>query len=127
MKHIRRCGYWGQVGIGAGRVNCLGAQGGLPGGGDAGSMGPQVTQGGLPEEGFLKDVIDLFLKREEGREKERETNINQLPLIHTQPGTKPAAQACALARNRTSDLLLCETMTNQLRAGGGFFKQALNR
>ena len=35
---------------------------------------------------FLKDFIYLFLEREEGREKERERNINMwLPLMHHLP------------------------------------------
>ena len=43
---------------------------------------------------FFKDFIYLFLEREEGREKERERNIDvykryidQLPLAHPQLGT----------------------------------------
>ena len=32
---------------------------------------------------FLKYFIYLFLEREEGREKERERNVNQLPFICT--------------------------------------------
>ena len=55
---------------------------------------------------FFKDFIYLFLEREEGREKERERNIDvykryidQLPLAHPQLGTWPAAQACALTGN----------------------------
>ena len=34
-----------------GGVNCLGARGGLPGGGDAGPSDLGVTQGGLPGRG----------------------------------------------------------------------------
>ena len=46
-----------------------------------------------------------FLER--GREKERERNINVwLPLLHPQPGTWPATQACALTGNWTSDPLV---------------------
>ena len=57
----------------------------------------------------------LFLERGEGREKEREGNIYQLPLAHT---LTPATQACAQIRNRTSDLLLCGTTPNQLSHTG---------
>ena len=35
-----------------------------------------------------------------------EANINWLPLAHPQLGTWTATQACALTRNRTSDLLV---------------------
>ena len=49
---------------------------------------------------FLKDFIYLFLEREEGREKERERNINVwLPLVHPLLGTKPTTQACARTGN----------------------------
>ena len=49
---------------------------------------------------FLKYVIYLFLERGEGREKERERNINMwLPLDHLLLETWPATQACALTRN----------------------------
>ena len=46
---------------------------------------------------FLKDSIYLFLERWEGREKERERNINvRLPLARPLLGTWPATQAHAL-------------------------------
>ena len=46
---------------------------------------------------FLKDFIYLFFEREEGREKERERNINVwLPLAHSPVGTWPTTQPCAL-------------------------------
>ena len=49
---------------------------------------------------FLKRFIDLFLDRGEGREKERERNINVwLPLERPLLGAWPATQACALTRN----------------------------
>ena len=49
---------------------------------------------------FLKDFIYLFLERGEGREKERERNINVwLPLVCPTPGTWPATQACVLTGN----------------------------
>ena len=53
---------------------------------------------------FFKDFVYLFLERGEGREKEREKNINVwLPLTHPLLGTWPATQACALTVNRTGD------------------------
>ena len=46
---------------------------------------------------FKKDLFIYFLEREEGREKERERNINVwLPLMRPTLGTLPATQACAL-------------------------------
>ena len=54
-----------------------------------------------------KDFIYLFLERREGKEKERERNINGwLPLVHPQEGTQPATQACALTGNPTRDPLV---------------------
>ena len=58
----------------------------------------------------LKKIF-IFLERGDGREEERERNIDvgekhrsvassYLP----QPGTEPATQACALTRNQTGDL-----------------------
>ena len=42
---------------------------------------------------FLKDFIYLFLERVEGREKERERNINVwLPLVHPQRGWEDLAR-----------------------------------
>ena len=57
---------------------------------------------------FFKDIIYLFLEIEEGREKERERNINQWLLVRPQMGTWPAIQACALTRNQTGDPLVCD-------------------
>ena len=55
---------------------------------------------------FFKDFIYLYLEREEGREKEREKNINVWLLLTWPPlGTWPATQACALTRNWTSNPL----------------------
>ena len=49
----------------------------------------------------------LFLERGEGREKERERNINVwLPLTRPLLGTWPETQIHVLTRNRTSDPLL---------------------
>ena len=62
---------------------------------------------------FLKDYIYLFLEKGEGREKERERNIDMweihwLVASHTaQMGTWPATQACTLTGNRTSNLSVC--------------------
>ena len=47
----------------------------------------------------------LFSERGGGREKERERNINLLPLARLQWGTWPTTQACALTRSQTGDLL----------------------
>ena len=56
---------------------------------------------------FLKDFMYLFLERGEGREEERERNINVwLPLVHPLLGTWPATQAYALIGYRTSDPLV---------------------
>ena len=49
---------------------------------------------------LFKDFIYLFLERGEGREKERERNINVwLPLAFPLLGAWPATQACALTGN----------------------------
>ena len=56
---------------------------------------------------FFKVFIYLFLERGERRDKERERNINVwLPLTWPPLGTWPAAQACALPGNQTSDPLV---------------------
>ena len=48
----------------------------------------------------FKDFISLFLERREGREKERERNINVwLPLEHSLLETWPTTQACGLTGN----------------------------
>ena len=44
----------------------------------------------------------------------RERNIHWLPLPHHQPGTWPAAQACALTGNQISDPLVCKQLLNPL-------------
>ena len=60
---------------------------------------------------FFKD----FLNRREGREKERERNINVLLLLaHPQPGTCPATQACALTGSQTNDPLVRRPVLNPL-------------
>ena len=64
---------------------------------------------------FFKDFIYLFLERGEGREKERERNINVwLPLTRPQLGTWPATQACALTGNQTSGPLVRRPALNPL-------------
>ena len=61
----------------------------------------------------------MILERGEGREKGRvtlmwERNIHRLFPAHTQLGTEPATQACALTRNQTSDLSVWRMTRNQL-------------
>ena len=64
---------------------------------------------------FFKDFIYLFLERGEGREKEREKNINVLlPLACPQLGTWPVTQACPLTGNQTNDLLVRMLALNPL-------------
>ena len=49
---------------------------------------------------FFKDFIYSFLGRREGKEKERDRNINVwLHLMHPVLGTWPATQACDLTGN----------------------------
>ena len=49
---------------------------------------------------YLRGFIYLFLDRGDGREKDRERNINVwLPLTYLLLGTWPATQACALTGN----------------------------
>ena len=56
----------------------------------------------------------LFLERKGGRKRGRETSVCGC-LLHTPPlGTWPAAQACALTGNQTSDPLLCRPALNPL-------------
>ena len=75
-----------------------------------------LRQNSLLSFSLTEDIFLLLLKyiyvmylfpergggREEGREEERERNINVwLPLTHSQLGTWPTTQACALTGNRT--------------------------
>ena len=46
--------------------------------------------------------------------------IDRLPLPRPQLGTWPAAQACALTGNQTSDLLVCRVTSNPLSHTGEF-------
>ena len=65
----------------------------------------------------------LFQSEGKGGEKRgRETSTGCLLHI-PQPGTEPAAQACALTSNQTCELLVCGTMPNQLShiSQGEFF------
>ena len=74
-------------------------------------LSPEIIENML----FFKDLIYLFLEREEVREKERERNIDVwLPLVHPPLGTWPATQACALTGNRTSDPLVHQPALNLL-------------
>ena len=62
---------------------------------------------------YIKHCIHLFLERGEGREKEREKNINMwLPLACPLLGTWPTTQACALTGNQTSSPLAGRPMLN---------------
>ena len=65
---------------------------------------------------FLKKYFTyLILERGDGREKERERNIDVwLPLMHPLTGTWPTAQACALTGNRTTDPLVRRLALNPL-------------
>ena len=70
---------------------------------------------------FFSFRVYLFIFRERGREgeiegeKHRWVNHQLHPL---QLSTGPATQVCALTGNRTGDLLLCETILNQLSHTG---------
>ena len=57
----------------------------------------------------------LLLDRGEGKEEEREGNINVwLPLTLPLLGTRPATQACALTRNQTGNTLVHRPAFNPL-------------
>ena len=62
----------------------------------------------------LKILLFIFLERGEGREEERERNINVwLPPACLLLATWPAAQACALIGNGTSDPLVYRQVGTQ--------------
>ena len=65
---------------------------------------------------FLKkDFIYLFLQTGEGREKERERNINVwLPLVCPHLGIRPTTQAGALTGNQTSNPSVLRPALNPL-------------
>ena len=68
---------------------------------------------------FLNIFFSLFLETGEGKERERERNINVwLPLTWPVLGTWPATQACALTGNRTSDPLVCGVTPSPLSYTG---------
>ena len=74
------------------------------------------------------DFIYLFLERGEGREKERERNIDvrekrQSIASHTHPnwGSKPATWACALTGNWTCNLLVYRMMLQPTEPPGQGF------
>ena len=63
---------------------------------------------------IFKKIL-FILDRGEGREKERERNINVwLPFTHPLLGTWSTTQACALTGNQTSDPVLCSLVLNPL-------------
>ena len=69
---------------------------------------------------FLKRFY-LFTFRERGRDGEREGETSKCerhmdwwPLTSPQLGTWPATQACALARDQTSDLSVCRLALSPL-------------
>ena len=62
---------------------------------------------------YLLD-FNLFLEREERKEKERERNVMWLPLTCPLLGTWPTSQACAPIGNLTSDPLVPRSMLNPL-------------
>ena len=64
---------------------------------------------------FLKILFIFFLERGEGREEDRERNINVwVPLTQPSLGTWPATQACALTGNQTSNPLVHRPELNPL-------------
>ena len=66
---------------------------------------------------FIFEDFTYFFERGGGREKEREGDIDQLPLVHalntSPPGTKPRSQSCALTRNQTGNIVLCGMRPNE--------------
>ena len=73
---------------------------------------------------FLKKIY-LFPERGEGREKERERNINVwLLLVHPQLGTWPATQACAIwTGNWTCSPLVLRIAQPLRHTSQGFYKR----
>ena len=60
------------------------------------------------------DLIYLFLERGNEREKEREGNIDWLPLTCPQLGSWPTTQVCSLTRNQTGKLSIHQLVLNPL-------------
>ena len=65
---------------------------------------------------FFLDFIYLLLERGEGREKQRDRNIDWLSLIHTP--TRDETQAYFLTVNWTSNTLFCRRMSSLLSLSG---------
>ena len=64
---------------------------------------------------FRHYLFILFLDREEGKEKERERNVNVwLPLVCPLLGAWPATQACALTGNQTGYTLVLRPVLHSL-------------
>ena len=64
---------------------------------------------------LFKIIFVHFPESGEGKEKEGERNMDHLlPLTRPQPGTWPAAQACAPTENWTGDLSVCRPVPNPL-------------
>ena len=76
--------------------------------------------GNYTEYALKKKILFIFIDRREGKEKERERNINVwlllgCPLL----GTWPATQACALTGNGTGDpLVYAITQSTKLHQPG---------
>ena len=73
---------------------------------------------------FLKKTLFIFFQREEGREKERERNINVcLPLMRPLLGNWPTTQSCALTGNPINNPLvhrLVLSLLSHTSQGKGF-------
>ena len=70
---------------------------------------------------LFKDFIDLFLERREGREKERERNIDVQEIHHSVASCTPLTgnlartQACALTGNQTGNTSVCRPVLSPLK------------